>query len=89
MNPPDIDIRRKKLLFRAWHRGTREMDLLLGSFAEAHINDFDIAQINEFEKLLENPDPDLYDWKSGRSAPPAEESGAVMTLFLKHQYRAA
>ena len=64
------------------------MDLLLGSFAEAQIMGFDETQLDQFEKLLENPDPDLYDWKSGRVAPSPEEQGPVMTLFLAHQYRA-
>jgi len=84
----ETEIRRKKLLFRAWHRGTREMDLLLGSFAEAQVKSFDDDQLDQFEKLLENPDPDLYDWKSGRAEPTLDEQGTVMTLFLAHQYRA-
>lgn len=88
MTETETDIRRKKLLFRAWHRGTREMDLLLGSFAEAHIKGFDAEALDEFEKMLENPDPDLYDWKSGRAVPPDTALGTVMTLFLAHQYRA-
>ena len=56
MSSPDADIRRKRLLFRAWHRGTREADLILGSFAEAHLDAFDAAQLDRFEALLECPD---------------------------------
>lgn len=58
----DLDPRRRRALFRAWHRGTREMDLLLGRFADAHIgglNDHDLA---DFEALLELPDGDLFDF---------------------------
>ncbi|MBV9585986.1 MAG: succinate dehydrogenase assembly factor 2, partial [Alphaproteobacteria bacterium] len=46
MLSPDPDIRRKRLLYRAWHRGTREADLILGSFAEAHLAGFDAMQLD-------------------------------------------
>ncbi len=55
-----LEPRRKKLLFRCWHRGTREMDLLLGRFADAHIAEFSEAELTELEQLIELPDPDLY-----------------------------
>lgn len=74
------------LKFRAWHRGTREMDLLLGSFADRNIDAFDADQLKEFEKLLECPDPDLYEWVSGQSKPPEDEESSVMTLLLQHQF---
>src|SRR3977135_1271846 len=51
MPTPDPEIRRKRLLFRAWHRGTREADLILGSFAEAHLAGFDVAQLDRFEAM--------------------------------------
>lgn len=77
---------RRKLRFRAWHRGTREMDLLLGSFADQNVNNFDYEMLVQFEKLLECPDPDLYEWVSGQTkVDPAEES-PVMDLLLKHQF---
>jgi antitoxin CptB len=55
-----LDIRRKRLLFRCWHRGTREMDLLLGRFADAEIATLSDPELDELERLLEIPDPDLY-----------------------------
>ena len=55
-----LDDRRKRLLFRSWHRGTREMDLILGRFADAEIADLSDDELAEFERLLEVPDPDLY-----------------------------
>ena len=55
-----LDDRRKRLLFRCWHRGTREMDLLLGRFADAEIATLGEAELAELERLLEIPDPDLY-----------------------------
>ncbi|CAN7754330.1 succinate dehydrogenase assembly factor 2 [Bradyrhizobium sp. LjRoot220] len=55
-----LDDRRKRLLFRCWHRGTREMDLILGRFADAEIVDLSDSDMAELERLLEVPDPDLY-----------------------------
>jgi antitoxin CptB len=61
--------RRKRLRFRAWHRGLREVDLILGPFADACIGQFDAAELDHFETLLTAPDNDLYDWVTGRSEP--------------------
>src|SRR5438445_12815648 len=55
-----LDDRRKRLLFRCWHRGTREMDLLLGRFADAAIAELSDTELAELERLIEVPDPDLY-----------------------------
>ena len=67
-----LDDRRKRLLFRCWHRGTREMDLILGRFADAHIADLSEAELDELERLGELPDPDLYAALSGDGEIPAE-----------------
>lgn len=61
-----MDDLRKKLLFRAWHRGTREMDLLLGNFAAETLPLMRDDELKEFTLLLEHQDPDLYDWLSGK-----------------------
>ena len=55
-----LDDRRKRLLFRCWHRGTREMDLILGRFADAEIADLSDIELAQLEHLIEVPDPDLY-----------------------------
>jgi antitoxin CptB len=55
-----LDERRKRLLFRCWHRGTREMDLILGRFADAEIAGLTDDELDQFEHLIEVPDPDLY-----------------------------
>jgi antitoxin CptB len=57
--------RRRRLLFRSWHRGIRETDLLLGRFADAHIADLSEPELDEYERLLDVPDHDLYGWVSG------------------------
>ena len=55
-----LDDRRKRLLFRCWHRGTREMDLILGRFADANIAGLTDGELAELERLIELPDPDFY-----------------------------
>jgi antitoxin CptB len=60
-----LDDRRKRLLFRCWHRGTREMDMILGGFADARIGELSDAEVADLERLIELPDPDLYAAFSG------------------------
>jgi antitoxin CptB len=55
-----LDDRRKRLLFRCWHRGTREMDLILGRFADSEIVGLTDGELGQLEHLIEVPDPDLY-----------------------------
>jgi antitoxin CptB len=76
------DIRKKRLLFRSWHRGTRESDLILGRFAEAHLAGFGPDQLDRYEALLECADADLFDWVSGQVAPPKRHDHDVMHLLL-------
>ena len=66
----ELDVARKRLKFRSWHRGTREMDLLLGRFADHHLDSFDAVQLDAYAALLEENDPDIYDWVCGRGAAP-------------------
>ncbi|HTZ35996.1 MAG TPA: succinate dehydrogenase assembly factor 2 [Stellaceae bacterium] len=80
------DPRRKRLLFRSWHRGTREADLILGSFADAHLPRFDAAQLDRYEALLDLPDPDIFDWLTGRCAPPPEHDHDVTRMLLAFKY---
>ena len=66
-----LDLRRRRLHFRAWHRGMREVDLLLGRFVDARLDAFDEAELAAFEELLDLPDNDLLAWimDEGQSAP--------------------
>ena len=80
------EIRRKRLLFRAWHRGTREADLILGSFAEAYLAGFDQRRLDAFEALLEVPDAELFDWIAGRAAPAPGHDTEVTRLLLAFRY---
>lgn len=80
-----LDVRRKKLLFHAWHRGTREMDLLLGRFADAEIADLSDDEIGAFEALMEVPDPDLYAWIAGQADVPDNwDDGLLRKIIAFH-----
>src|SRR5690606_39376964 len=68
----DLDVRRRKLLFRAWHRGMREMDLILGQYADRHLVGMSEPELDEFEQILEVLDRDLLKWVTGESAIPKE-----------------
>jgi antitoxin CptB len=66
----DLDPRRRKILFRAWHRGMRETDLIMGRFADEAIAGFSEAELDEFERLTEVLDRDLLGWITGEIAVP-------------------
>ena len=78
----NISINRKRLAFRSWHRGTREIDLLLGRFADAHVPDFDAEQLDMYDRFLNNSDPDIYNWISRAEPVPPAEDNAVVQLLL-------
>jgi len=72
-----LDARRRKLLFRSWHRGLREMDLILGRFADRTIDQLADAELAEFERLIELPDRDLLAWITGEAQVPAAHDGPL------------
>jgi antitoxin CptB len=78
------EIRRKRLSFRSWHRGTRESDLILGRFADSYLAGFDDAQLDRYEALLDCADADIFDWVSSRAAPPPEHDHDVTRLLLAY-----
>ena len=82
------DIRRKRLLFRSWHRGTKESDLLLGSLAEPHLAAFSDAQLDLYEALLDNDDGDLFDWITGRGISSPGHDGEIMRMLQNFKYTA-
>jgi antitoxin CptB len=77
---PEVDreVRRRRIRFRAWHRGTREMDLLMGGFADAELARLTDAELEQFEHLLDLPDPLVFAWLAGLEDEPAEESTALL-----------
>ena len=74
--------RRKKLQFRSWHRGTRELDLIFGSFADAAIETLDEGELDDYERLLNLPDTDLMDWMLIGKPVPADIDSALMQRIL-------
>jgi antitoxin CptB len=79
-----LDDRRKRLLYRCWHRGTREMDLILGGFADVHIGELSDAAVADLEGLLELPDPDLYAAFSGGKPLDPEYANGIFVDIAKH-----
>ena len=84
MTLEDTENKRKRLLFRSWHRGTREMDIIMGTFAEDHVTDFSEEELDAYDALLQTPDPDLYDWVSGRVEVPANALTPMLSKLLAH-----
>jgi antitoxin CptB len=80
--PTDDQTLRKRLLFRSWHRGTREMDLILGQFAEHHLSGMDRERLDDYARLLEKSDPDIYLWLTGREAPPTDIDGDLWRSLM-------
>jgi antitoxin CptB len=83
------ETRRKRLYFQSAHRGTKESDLLLGAFADEHLAVFTAAQLDAYEALLNENDGDIYDWVTGRCAPPQEKMSDVLRLLLAFKYPGA
>jgi antitoxin CptB len=67
-----LDLRRRKLLFRAWHRGMRETDLIMGRFADQALDQLAEPELIEFERLIEVLDRDLLAWVTGEEQVPAD-----------------
>jgi len=82
----DNDKRRQRLKFRSWHRGTREMDLLLGSFADAYLEDLTADELSQYEAIMEESDPDLYNWITGAEAVPKDKDSEVMKKLCAHRF---
>ena len=75
------EARLKRLKFRAWRRGFREADLILGPFADRHAQNLSLDEVAAFERLLDLPDHDVYGWIVGsRPTPPAEETPLLAKL---------
>ncbi len=81
----DIEKKRKRLIFRSWHRGTREMDLIMGRFSDAHVAGFTEPELSLYDEILSHNDPDLYNWISGREETPANYMNTVMERLLKYK----
>lgn len=81
-----LDDRRKRLLFRSWHRGMKEMDLILGRFANESIQTMSEEELAEYEMLMQVPDPDMYKWLSGTAAVPPNWDTALVRRIRDFQF---
>ena len=81
-----LDGRRKRLLFRSWHRGMREMDLVLGRFADAQIAALNDQDLDEYERWLEVPDLTIFNWVNGSQPTPAEFDTALFRRLRDFHY---
>jgi antitoxin CptB len=66
----ELSARQKRILFRSWHRGMREVDLLLGRFANAEIGNLCDRDLEDYELLLDAPDRDIFSWLTGEAETP-------------------
>lgn len=73
---------RKRLLYRAHHRGTKEMDLVLGSFAEAHLGGYDAAALERFATVLDQSDADFLNWVIGQTPVPDDDPGEMIAAIV-------
>jgi antitoxin CptB len=80
------DPHRRKLRFRAWRRGFRELDLVMGNFADAEIEAFTDTELAEFERLLSAPDWEVWAWLTGQSSVPDNWRGPVLDRLIAFRY---
>ena len=76
----DLDTRRRRLLYRATHRGTAENDLMVGCFVRDHLASFDRTELTALEELLELPDTELADWLTGRRPMPPDAPPMLLRI---------
>jgi antitoxin CptB len=82
-----LNERQRRLLFRSWHRGIRETDLLLGRFADMYIADLSERDLDSYERLLDVPDHDLYAWVSGELNIPDEHRSDLLERIVSFHNR--
>jgi antitoxin CptB len=78
-----LDERRRRMRYRAWHRGMREMDLVLGRFADSELAGLSDSEVAELESLMEVPDPELLAWILGQAPAPAQFDTPVFRRLTK------
>lgn len=79
----DLENRRRRLKFRAWHRGIKELDLIFGNFVEANGDSFDEEDCAWFERLFEEQDHEILKWVTGGAEEPDAFKGPMMDRLKK------
>ncbi len=80
-----MDDRRKRLLYRANHRGMKETDALVGGYASLHLAPMTEVEVDEFERILDESDNDLMNWILEREPVPGRVDGHVMQKIIKYK----
>jgi antitoxin CptB len=79
--PESLEERRRRLIYRSLYTGMKETDVILGPFAQRHVPGFSTEQLDRYERLLSQPDPDILDWVTGRQRVPESHDHDVMQLL--------
>ena len=80
----DLETYKKKIIYKASHRGSKEMDILLGSFINKYVELFNKNELQQFDLILDNYDDDIYQWILGKSDIPNEYQNRVFFLLLNN-----
>ena len=83
----DLAMRRRRLRYRAWHRGIKEMDLMLGPFADAHLDRFGAPDLDRLEAIMDEEDTDLLKWVMGQEPVPARTDAALLDSIVAYRLR--
>jgi antitoxin CptB len=82
----DLDSRKRRLSFRAWHRGTKEADIMIGGFVTARLDSFSLDEMAWLERFLEETDVDIMSWITGTQPVPEAWQGELMTAMQRLDY---
>ncbi len=85
-NTENMEVRRKRLKFRSWHRGIKEADILLGSFADKFLADMTEEQLDKYENILREADSDIVAWITNDRPPPDKYKNDVMGMLKSIDY---
>lgn len=83
--PEHVDDLRRRLMYQSDHRGTKEMDIILGRFARDYVPGFSAEELADYANVLQLNDVDLYNWVTGQAVPPANVVTPVLRKLLDHQ----
>lgn len=86
-NDENLAARRKRVRYRAWHRGMREMDLVLGHYVDAYIEGLDDGALDRLETLMNEQDADLLKWVLGQEPAPEDVDSALVDELSRFQQR--
>jgi antitoxin CptB len=81
----DLSMRRRRLRYRAWHRGTKEMDLVLGPFADAHVERLGAPELDRLEALMDEEDTDLLKWVMGQEPVPDDADAELLGSIIAYR----